>query len=283
VHDLDRNLRRAGGGVLEVQGSTLRLSITWLQHDLSIPTSAIHSVVVVDPAVPDPFDGHAFQRVPRVLRLNTALTQRAGIAIVFNAPLLIDGFKYGAERGLPITATERKHGVPADVFVLDLPTPTAAANAVDDMGVRRSPNLALALSPLIPDATDSERAEHARKGRRATASIVVLMGLQLTIVVGAVSAKVQPTGAGHDLDWSLVVRNIVIGWGALAVGYLLGSGRPLNQRVGVVAPLGTLVLLPLLFISSLRNWGTVAIAVVVGVLFGWTLKSMLGRSAPAAT
>ena len=44
-----------------------------------------------------------------------ALTQKAAIAIVFSAPFLVDGFKYGAERGLPITAKERKQGVLADV------------------------------------------------------------------------------------------------------------------------------------------------------------------------
>lgn len=279
VHDLDRNLKRAGGGVLEVLPDSVRLSVTWLKADLSIPKTAIHSVVLVDPSAPDPFDGHAFQRVPRVLRLNTALTQKAAIAIVFSEPFLVDGFKYGSERGLPISATERKRGVLADVLVLDMPTATAAANAVDDIGARRSPNLALALSPLIPSATDSERAAHARKGRKATAWIVTLMLLQLTIVVGVLSVRLQSVQGDQQIEWSVVVRNVVISWAAVAVGFALGTAfGPLKAKALAFAPLAALALLPLLFISSARSVGAIAVAAFSGVLIGWSLRALLGPS-----
>lgn len=279
AHDLDRNLKRAGGGTLFVKPDALDLSISWLKDGLTIPTSAIHSVVVLDASAPDTFDAAGFQRLPRVLRLHTALSQKAGIAIVFSSPFTVGEFKFGADQGLGITKKERRNGVAADVLVLDLPTSEAAEKAASDIGGKRSPNVELALSPLIPGATDSERAQHRRKGRFAMVQLFALLVLQLTAAAGVFAIRVQGNHPDKKFDWAPVFRHVGVAWLGLAIGWAVGRAvGPMKLKWIRFAPLALLPMIVLVAIPATRTGGAYAFAGLYGVFIGWLLMTLTGRA-----
>lgn len=278
AHDLDRNLKRAAGGTLFVKPEALDLSISWLKDELTIPMSAIHSVVVIDASTPDTFDPSGFQRLPRVLRLDTALSPKACIAIVFSSPFTVGEFKFGAEQGLSISKKERRNGVAADALVVDLPTPEAAEKAAADIQAKRSPNLALALSPLIPSATDSERAQHQRKGRFALAQLTAILILQLTALAGVSALRLQGRGEGQALDWMPVVRSVGVAWLGVAIGWVVGRAvGPMKFKWIRFVPLAVLPMMILIIVPATRTGAALTFSGLYGVFIGWLLMTIAGR------
>ncbi|MEQ1702979.1 MAG: hypothetical protein ABMA25_22965, partial [Ilumatobacteraceae bacterium] len=143
---------------------------------------------------------------------------------------------------------------------------------------KRSPNLTLALSPLIPSATDTERAQHRRKGRFAMVQLFAILVLQLTALVGVAALRLQGRGEGEALDWTPVVRNIGVAWLGLAFGWVLGRAiGPMKFTWIRFAPLAALPMMILIIVPATRTVAAPTFSGLYGVFIGWLLMTIAGR------
>ena len=167
-----------------------------VKGQINVPARQIAAVV----PNPGPLDGHvALRRQPRQLDLVTNQYKDPNVLVVFDPPVRIEQFSYGANQVLSINRRERKHGVDVDSIGVTVDDPDGLTGAVARLGVRVKPSATDVYVGLIGQAFGEEAAtiQHnaARRRRRAR----LLTPLFIAIFTVAMAARIG-VGDGDEMD-----------------------------------------------------------------------------------
>ena len=136
-------LGRARGGV--VVDDRVRIEHPLLKHSVAIPIGQIAAVVEPVGTESDPL----LARDVRILTFASGGGGRTNLVLVFRSPVVIDGFKLGAQRVLAISGRERRRGVYLDAVGVDVRDPQGLADALRARRVPSSASLASELISLV--------------------------------------------------------------------------------------------------------------------------------------
>jgi hypothetical protein len=239
----------------------IRIEYPLLKAPVTIPfDSVLAAVRITEVGGEQPI----LRRDVRLLQLSPALTE-PNVVIVFESPVHIERFKFGAEKGLAISARERKRGLDLDGLGVSVERPDGLVTSLGARGVRSLPTVAMAMSELVGEATgvDAVERRHKLRTRRLRARLTVLgFGVGWTTLIAArLAVGRNPENVPAATVVGLIASSLA--WAALtalAVSSAAAGGgaRPVRDRVRGSRALGYLAAVVALFAVPLVVAGWMA-------------------------
>jgi hypothetical protein len=169
-----------------------------VKGQVEVPKGQIAAVV----RDPGPVDGQVvLRREPRQLDLVTNQYNDPNVLVVFDPPVRIERFSYGANQVLAINRRERKQGVALDSIGVTVDDPDGLTAAIARLGARVEPAVTDVYVRIIGQAYGEEAAtirQHAARRRRWAR---ILTPLFLAIFTVAMAARIGVgDGDGDEMD-----------------------------------------------------------------------------------
>jgi hypothetical protein len=212
-----------------------------------------------------------------------ASMQDANTVFLFSSSAHIDRFTYGAERGIRVSARERRRGCDIDCLGVIVEDPDRLHRAASDAGYRTRNNLGAELINLFGAASGQRLLEQRSSMRRSRLRAGALLSGWGLLFAGLISTRLALGGNQRSVDVGEAVGTAVaaIVWAMLVAVVALTVVGPRSPRVRPVrdSPSGRRAvtymalmlvgcLVPFLLAVAALNSGAVARPVALGLAGG---------------